>query len=285
MATVVSRSTTNDDNVILKTGKQEVDRLDTQHIVIREAMGSLVLAPIDLSKPGLRILDQATGGGIWLHDMKSTSPARHTYVGTDIVDDYFPSEPVPDMSFHNQSMTEPWPDSWAGSFDLVHSRFALAGAGTNSIREVVKRLFALVKPGGYIQLVENAFEEPPNGAAARAFVETISSMFSLVTGGQFGNLRADAARWLQEAGMEGVEDRLVTVPLGLSAKSGELNELSITSIVSTASGISETAKQMPPFGVPLDIIEALPKQLGKELGEQGGAYQIFVLWGRKPLSA
>lgn len=63
MATAVSKSGTNDDNVIFGAGQSEVERLDMQHKVIADHMTQLILAPIDLSKPGLRILDQATGGG------------------------------------------------------------------------------------------------------------------------------------------------------------------------------------------------------------------------------
>lgn len=53
----------NDDNVIFSAGQTEVDRLDVQHKVIFASMPQLVQAPLDLSKGGLRILDQATGSG------------------------------------------------------------------------------------------------------------------------------------------------------------------------------------------------------------------------------
>lgn len=51
-------------------------------------------------------------------------------------------------------MTEPWRITWQGAFDLVHSRMALPGIGLFPIEDVVKNLVALVKPGGWIQLVE-----------------------------------------------------------------------------------------------------------------------------------
>jgi hypothetical protein len=44
--------------------EDEVKRLTNQHDVIKDEMGSqLVLAPIDLSKEPLRILDSATADG------------------------------------------------------------------------------------------------------------------------------------------------------------------------------------------------------------------------------
>lgn len=62
-ATSASASGLNDDNVIFPGGDAEVDRLDLQHKVIYDGTPKLVWAPLDLSKGGLKILDQATGSG------------------------------------------------------------------------------------------------------------------------------------------------------------------------------------------------------------------------------
>jgi hypothetical protein len=51
-------------------------------------------------------------------------------------------------------MTEPWPVQWHGTFDLVHSRMALPRVGLYPLDDVVRNLVDLVKPGGWIQLVE-----------------------------------------------------------------------------------------------------------------------------------
>jgi len=61
--TSASKSGTNDDNVIFGANQSEVERLDMQHAVVYDSMPQLVCAPLDLSKGGLRILDQATGSG------------------------------------------------------------------------------------------------------------------------------------------------------------------------------------------------------------------------------
>ena len=53
----------NDDNVIFGANKSEMERLDMQHKVILASKPDLIQAPIDFSKPGLKILDQATGSG------------------------------------------------------------------------------------------------------------------------------------------------------------------------------------------------------------------------------
>jgi hypothetical protein len=43
---------------------EEASRLAKQHDVIKDAMGGLILAPIDLSRSGLRILDSGTADGM-----------------------------------------------------------------------------------------------------------------------------------------------------------------------------------------------------------------------------
>lgn len=58
-----AQTATNDDNVIFETGKSETERLALQHEIVKDHFKNLVKAPIDLSKPGLKILDQATADG------------------------------------------------------------------------------------------------------------------------------------------------------------------------------------------------------------------------------
>lgn len=43
--------------------EEEISRLSNQHDVIKDEMGGLILAPIDLSQP-LRVLDSATADGM-----------------------------------------------------------------------------------------------------------------------------------------------------------------------------------------------------------------------------
>ena len=61
--TAASKTGTNDDNVLFGENQTEAQRLDMQHKVIYDSMPQLVTAPIDLSKGGFKILDQATGSG------------------------------------------------------------------------------------------------------------------------------------------------------------------------------------------------------------------------------
>jgi len=59
-----SEAAVEDSDYILEASPTETQRLRMQHDVIKEALdGHLITAPIDLSLPGLRILDSATADG------------------------------------------------------------------------------------------------------------------------------------------------------------------------------------------------------------------------------
>lgn len=52
----------------MKTTKEaghtaELQRLTDQHAIVTDALNGLLLAPVDFSKPGLKILDSATADG------------------------------------------------------------------------------------------------------------------------------------------------------------------------------------------------------------------------------
>lgn len=51
------------DTEYILDNEEEMGRLSNQHAVIKDAMGGLLLMPVDLSKAPLRILDSATADG------------------------------------------------------------------------------------------------------------------------------------------------------------------------------------------------------------------------------
>jgi hypothetical protein len=68
---------------ILEGSPTEAQRLQLQHEIIKDAMGDkLVAAPLDLSKPGLRILDSATADGKSYPLLKLVSYVRPTLTFT-----------------------------------------------------------------------------------------------------------------------------------------------------------------------------------------------------------
>lgn len=180
-------------------------------------------------------------------------------------------------------MTEPWPAEWQGTFDLVHSRMALPGVGLHPLDEVVKNLVALVKPGGWIQLVEMEWQGWDAAPVLGEFREAVKQLMSMATNGQGVDLRDRLAVFFRESGLTNVEQTVVNVPVGLKAEN-EVKELSLQSMLATATFATDTLKKMAPDTVD-DKLETLPARLTKELRDVGGGYNIFALWAQKPDSA
>jgi gliotoxin biosynthesis N-methyltransferase len=203
---------------LMETTKQaghvrELKRLADNHEVFKDAMGGLLLAPVDFSKPGLRILDSATADGTWLRDLQSSTSTPNTaYIGTDIEAELFPSEIPVGITLFAHDITKPWPVDWHNSFDLVHQRLGLAGSGPHPIQDVVTNLVGLAKPGSWIELVELDIDEPKHaGPALRDFIQLLREVFTLV--GMGGNFAPKMRGWLEAAGLEAVEERFVDVRL------------------------------------------------------------------------
>ncbi|MCJ1352281.1 MAG: hypothetical protein MMC33_002265 [Icmadophila ericetorum] len=220
-----------------------------QHDAIVDCIGRLVVPPVDLTKPGTRVLDSGTGDvfkaiaiqaqsravalievadnriGQWLIDLAASLPGGHDVklVGTDISPAKFPQTPEPfKIGFTTQSIKEPWPSKWHNSFDLVHQRLVLGACGSFSHKQAVKNLIELVKPGGWIQMIEcDQVCGINDGPAMHEFIDLVSWVFVSVMGGTIsyaGHLK----EWMEELGLTDVQDRGVPLLLGAANPKKEL---------------------------------------------------------------
>ncbi|RYP43673.1 hypothetical protein DL768_009791 [Monosporascus sp. mg162] len=259
-----------------------------QHDAIRTAMGGLIVCPIDLEKPNLRILDSGTGGGYWLQDLLERNPQLRegTLVGTDVTNVRFPKGGVaPLISLQTQSITEPWPQEWKGNFDLVQQRLVLGACGSFPFAEATKNLAELVRPGGWIQMIEpDQICGIDDGPAMRDFITLVTWVFEDMGGN--ARYAYDMKRWVQEAGIVDVEER--SVPLFLGAKNPD-PDLAKRTARSSADAMVPLLKYLevkggsPPMSP--DGLKTLVSRLYEELLERGGLYPIRVVYGRAPFPA
>lgn len=113
--------------------------------------------------------DQKKILGVWLYDLQSSLTSKPTFLGTDISQHRFPTNPPDNMTFQLQDILDPCPSRFQTSFDLVHQRLVLAGSGP-SAHSAVTHLAELVRPGGWVQLVEADFDvETENEPAMQGF--------------------------------------------------------------------------------------------------------------------
>jgi hypothetical protein len=113
-------------------------------------------------------------------------PKSCDLIGTDVTNERFPATPSQGVTLTVQNSLGPWPDSFVQFFDLVHQRLVLLGTGAKS-KECVVALTSLVRPGGWIQLVEledGSAEPSGNGEQMRLF----KALFREVAAGMGSNL-------------------------------------------------------------------------------------------------
>ena len=269
------------DHYFLQENASEVQRLTYQHEVIKAHMGSLIFAPVPLSQPNLRILDSATADGRWLRDVSSHLTAPYQLVGTDIVAGYFPAQRPAHTELLLQDIASPWPEEMRGSFDLVHQRLALPGCGTHPMRAAVEGLLGLMKPGGWIQLIEADHSGPASeGVAMRESFRLIKELFR---GIGVDDVYARALRgWLEEMGMEEVREKVLDVRLGAANEDAGLAIKGTRSFVLATQGLVKVARRVPTSFTSEQLDKIVP-DMERELNNVGGIHRLYCVWGRKPL--
>ncbi|KXX77990.1 Demethylmenaquinone methyltransferase [Madurella mycetomatis] len=277
-----------DEGYLMSEDHDEIRRLTLQHDMLKaELNGSLVFAPIDFSVPGLKVLDCGCASGYWLRDLCTALPngKQHCYVGIDIQTSFFSPRPDPDqepwLHLVNQSMQRPFPADWELSFDLVHMRFGLAAAVEWGPRKVVSHLVSLVKPGGWIQLVETDWTDvsgcgPVLAEAFKLFSELFDKMG---TGADYGRRMHE---WLAEDGLETVITKPFSIRLGARNPNQGLQGVTTGAICHAATTLSGIAMNGIPTSFSLQDLQTLVPRLKQELESQGGSYLLNVVCGRKP---
>src|SRR5579883_2951423 len=159
MATIGGRTFTRGIPYALPRDLEEMNRLDFQHFLLRQAFKGNYAAPI--GNPG-SILDVGAGTGRWAREMALLFPQAQV-VGIDVnvppVDEAASggaaSEPLPpNYRFVAGNVLEglPFPDA---SFDFVHMRLLVAGIPHDRWPGVIKELARVTQPGGWVESVES----------------------------------------------------------------------------------------------------------------------------------
>ncbi|KAI7773688.1 methyltransferase [Diaporthe eres] len=254
----------------------ELKRLSDLNAVFFDALnGQFVQAPLDLKTSGKRILDSGTADGIWLRDVRAAAPAEHEYFGSDVEPELFPKDPD-GIKYFQHSFRDPWPAELRGTFDLVHIRGSLAASSPMKPIEVVKNLATLLKPGGWIQLMEmNGFKAPTGGPAMNDFWKVGREAWHGIGVGDYANHLKD---FLTELGLKNVQEKRILCELGKTAKP-ELFERSINAVTQPSIGIVAVAKTVP-SSFTHEQLDAIPGRMRAELEKEGGRIEEVIAWGQ-----
>ena len=145
-------------------------------------------------------------------------------------------------------MTAPWPTSLHGTFDLVHSRFSLAGAGTYPLSSVIEAEIGLLKPGAWIQLEEmdvpRTLQLASNGPAARDTYTMLAEMFRILGAGD--DFASKMKEWMTVSGLVDVQERQIVIDYGANASVGaeevqRVREMGTEAMTRTVQGLVDGA--------------------------------------------
>lgn len=212
----------------------EAERLDQQHKFFRHVVDGRLISPVldHAVRSGhiRRVLDIGTGTGIWCYEAAAELremgiPAPMEFVGVDIAESeqwkhrrmYPPGVQRAQDAYATISLqVADLNDDDAmhkvveqhGKFDLINSRMLISAVKSGKWLEYLKRIFSLLRPGGYVQLFE---ADMINSHAGRANDPTVAEAL-IITHAIYNGSGLDAeaavrlADWLYEAGFVRVRD-------------------------------------------------------------------------------
>lgn len=228
---------------LLPEPEKEVARLTEQDAIIVYMMGNKrILAPVDLKKPGLQILDSATADALFLREIQPLLTAPYKLLGFDIMPSFFPPTPPPHTTLAIHDIAEPWPAELLATCDLVHQRLAIPGGAKKATpRQIVGYLCQLVKPGGWIQLGEMDVSGPVHGGPAMRDVWT-SLRAWMTAAGAGATFAHEMAGWLREEGFDNVTEEHVEIDIGPRCKDAEWGARSRQVMLNAATGVAGACK-------------------------------------------
>ncbi len=214
---------------VLPRDIEEMNRLDFQHYVLRQAFNGNFLAPIE--KP-LSIVDVGTGTGRWAREVATVFPAANV-IGLDLnappVDEKAEAGKgemrPPNYAFVPGNILEGLPFTDA-SFDFVHMRLLVLALPHDRWPFVVNELIRVTRPGGWVESVEVISDEQ-GGPAVDQIMGWVSAMLQrrnidINDGSRVGDL-------MRAQGLVNVFSRRIEVPIGVHG--GRVGKLMATDIL------------------------------------------------------
>ena len=265
---------------MLPTDMAEVNRLDFQHFMLRQALQGNYAAPLATPQS---ILDVGTGTGRWAREMAALFPNANV-IGLDVmvptIDDVAEEGTGPDLrppnyTFVAANLLEGLPFADA-SFDFVHQRFLVAAMPGDRWQQAIHELVRVTVPGGWVELVEASIWFDNAGPASSA----VSSWF-LAASKRRGidlSMTDNLPPLLEAAGLARVEQRVVKIPVGeWGGRLGKMAGANIASGTAAIKPLVANGKDVTP-----EVWEQTMIAWNEELHTQQASMVCYILYGQRP---
>ncbi|MGH2503295.1 MAG: class I SAM-dependent methyltransferase, partial [Ktedonobacterales bacterium] len=184
----------------------ELNRLDFQHYMLRQALSGLYAPPLAAPRD---VLDVGCGTGRWTLEMAQLFP-RARVVALDLVaPPESPGRP-PNCQFVEGDVLRglPFADS---SFDFTHQRALLGAIPEAAWPGVGRELARVTRAGGWVQLIEPA-PAPQGGPGMNALAHWAQQ--ASMRRGINTTVGARVGEYLRAAGLRDVYTREIEIPMG-----------------------------------------------------------------------
>ncbi|KAI8809148.1 S-adenosyl-L-methionine-dependent methyltransferase [Cladochytrium replicatum] len=265
----------------------EGSRLNLQHYLLRQLFGGPnYKGPPEgfFRKEGLKVLDVGCGTGIWLAEMNRDFPGPD-YYGVDLTTTTW-AQTFQDASgtgkIHllegNVMQRLPFEDN---TFDYVHQQYLVLGLPEAAWPGVIAELCRVLKPGGYLDIVELdgiPVWQGPKGDAAQKFQNSLKAImgargFNIHIAASLGRLVS------QNGGYEHVRQLRRTAPLGWD---GNIGELFLWDFKKGMGNLGPLAA--PALGMTVDQWDGMLEETGENYTSSKVFYNNFRVCARKRLS-
>ncbi|KAL9596516.1 MAG: hypothetical protein Q9219_005737 [cf. Caloplaca sp. 3 TL-2023] len=284
--------------------QQEIDRLQRQHRFMKGTTdGALLDIPLPSVRKQIQVLDSGCAdacgaahpkqwltssnpSGTWLLDLKIQHPDHDWKLhGVDIGSSLFP--PVEcGLDLRQHDIRQPFPSAWGWSnfFDVVHQRLLIWGLDESAWPVVLQNQHDILKPGGWIQIVEVEWIDPQRPhSLPELHKHSLMQQWSTSTFGMDIDIAYKIEGLLEKAGFVNVAKTQFDHGFGALAHKPEQKDGSAELYVECFRSIDT---KMPPDGIP--GVAKTPHEFHKfldaleiEIKEHGYVPKLNLVRGQK----
>ncbi|KAI8137619.1 S-adenosyl-L-methionine-dependent methyltransferase [Fennellomyces sp. T-0311] len=259
---------------------REYDRMQRQHYLLKSARKANTWAPID-STPDKTIVDIGTGNGIWALEMASQY-TQSQVIGLDI---RLPPEQsmasMKNLRFIRTDIHDKWPLADV-SVDFIFQRNMSLHVKREQWATLFQEMYRVLKPGGYLELVEPDPCHHNQGPVLQAF-ETFTRTQWEELGLDYEFVNATKGQF-EQVGFELVEQRQLDIPIGEWPEEPELKQFGFIN-KETQKAFLRNRKQdlIGKWGIPTDDYDLAVQEIMEEFEDYHGfsRYNCWIV--KKPL--